>query len=476
VLLLAAASPLLLEAGWRAWVVASAPGAEPGAFTVLAVGGSGMRGAYVEPRMSIPSTVEWMLGGNAGGRRIVTHVLADHGHSIYPQAVLLERALAGRGDAGPGVVLVYSGHNEGIGPDAADSPAGGASFLEREVESRSWLVRDLAFLARERGWLDRRRDLRTTEHWLRRVAWTARDHGLVPILASEPSNVGGIEPNVREDADAAAVRAAVESGDEESWLRRAGDQAAGALFLYLAGKARRARGAAEGARGLLLRAIDRDPRNHFGRATSAQHDLVRRVAAEEGVPLVDAPAVLAAASPDGIPDGGLFGDGHHPGAEGYRLIAAAFAARVAEVGGDPAPPRASAPLVEVEAALGVTPSDRRDAAVRYGSWLVATAAMHPWPDDRLALAGTRFREALDASPDDPSALLGVAIAQAGRAGGLLRDREALDALHRWHVFYSDRFCVPPEERAAAMRRLGEAGADGAILARLDASKGVACGP
>jgi tetratricopeptide (TPR) repeat protein len=68
------------------------------------------------------------------------------------------------------------------------------------------------------------------------------------------------------------------------------------------------------------------------RMTSPLEQTMRDVAAEAGVPLIDAHALLAAASPNGIPGGSVLVDHVHPSFRGHEDIAIAIAEWMIESG------------------------------------------------------------------------------------------------------------------------------------------------
>jgi hypothetical protein len=100
-----------------------------------------------------------------------------------------------------------------------------------------------------------------------------------------------------------------------------------------------------------------------------------------------------------------------------------------------------------------------------GAWLVATAAYHPWPVDRLTAAQQHFRAALGGG-DDFSAWLGIALSQAALRGGFLKSRDHVDLLGQFQVYYHKSFAIPLSEREVVIDGLRSAGADAAALQRV----------
>jgi lysophospholipase L1-like esterase len=102
---------------------------------------------------------------------------------------------------------------------------------------------------------------------------------------------------------------------------------------YALGELERAAGAADAARTAYRNARDRDPLRL--RAPEAFHRVIERVAQRHGATLVDVQRDFEEASPDGIVGDELLLEHVHPNAEGYFLLADAYAralARDGEVG------------------------------------------------------------------------------------------------------------------------------------------------
>ena len=102
------------------------------------------------------------------------------------------------------------------------------------------------------------------------------------------------------------------------------------------------------------------------------------------------------------------------------------------------------------------------------------AAEHPWPDDALALAEAHTRSAIALSPDNFTAWFDLAVVQAARRGGLLRDADALKAFGNWGVFFSAAACVRGTDLDAALQRLRVAGADPGVLDRIGVLREASC--
>ncbi|MEB2286410.1 MAG: hypothetical protein B6D46_00360 [Polyangiaceae bacterium UTPRO1] len=483
-------SPFAAEAGYRALLFVTArSAARPGpVFDVYAVGESTMMGGHTRPKISIPALVAAMFENRIAGRRIVVHMLARAGQPLYAQMIALGEATAFRDRHDPGVMLLYSGHNESGLRGVDDHPVDGSPGWYRGLERWSLLARyvRVSLIVRASPIFRGRQDLGTYEHELRTTIETASTAGLVPVLATAAGNLSGIEPSFGGN-DAERARAVVEEALREqqtagcaATVARCGKRApedadVAALLCYEAAKCVQAGSDVAQARRLYWEAVDLDVRKNWGRATPAQNSLVRRLAAEYGIPLVDAVALLEARSPSGILGNELFVDGQHPSLEGQIVLADAFADAVAGAFDVPVARRFATPR-DAMAAFGFTTDDESASRVLSASWLMGMAALHPWPEDALALAEAHARAASVLSPDYFTAWFDLAIVQAGRRGGLLRDAGALADLGRWNVFFSAAACVPAADIDEAQQRLGLAGADPDVLERIRSLRARSCRP
>jgi tetratricopeptide (TPR) repeat protein len=471
------------EAAYRAllWDVARRDPLRSG-FVLYGVGDSTLLGEPFDDALSLPGLVREMVGGRAGDREITVRTLAQRDEGSYAQSLRLEQELIGRDPSVPGAALIYTGNNEGY---LGDGAGGGAPALAaggegwRSAISHSRLLVDLDLRLRSLPFLWPRPDLRRYERSLRRIVECARDSGLLPILITVPSNISGLEPS----ADAgetpglpgilekgAALEAA---GDFDAALHYYREQhaALGArqpvsalLLLYRMAHCEQALGRFEEARRLYVAVVDGDSRRTFGRATTAQNNLVRRLSAEYGVPLVDAVKVFQTVSPHGILGDEMFGDGYHPTLHGYLLLARGCAVRLAaKMHATMAPGLDNDD--QVAARFHISDTQRRLAHLSSGSWLLAVSVRHPWPVDRLALAEGHFRAAAGGD-DDLSAWLGVAIAQAARKG-FLREAAGIDLLGRAGIFTGRKLRLPSGRRDAALREFRSRGVEAPVLARLD---------
>ncbi len=487
--------PFAAEAIYRGFLFVRARSDAPheAVFDVYAVGESTMMGAHTRPKISIPALVAAMFGNRIGDRPVVVHMLARAGQPLYAQLYALREATAFRDRHEPGVMLLYSGHNEGDLRGIANASAAWEPSRYQRLERWSFLAGYLHFALLELPLFPARpelfrgpRDLRGYEYDLRATLETSLRAGLVPILSTAAGNVAGVEPSFGGNdserariAIAAALRDQQENGcapTEARCEKRTPDDAdIVALLCYEAGKCIQERGDVAKARELYWEAVDLDARKNWGRATRAQNDLIRRLTDEHRTPLVDAVALLEKASPSGILGNGLFVDGQHPSLMGQVLIADAYAGAVARAFDAPIAKRFATDR-DAMAAFDFTPGDESASHVLSASWLLGMAAQHPWPEDALNLAEQHTRAAIVLAPDYFTAWFDLAVVQAARQGGLLRDAAALDDLGKWDVFFGAAACIPAEDVDTALRILRTSGADPDVLATIADLRGSACRP
>jgi tetratricopeptide (TPR) repeat protein len=486
-------APFVAEAAYRAVLFLRTRSAAPkgAVFEIYAVGESTMMGAHTRPKISIPALTAAMFDNRIGDRPIVVHMLARAGHPLYAQLFALGEATAFRDRDNPGVMIVYSGHNEGHLGSTAESAAAWRPTWYQRLERWSLLARYLHFVLIDLPVFPVRpelfrgpRDLAGYEWDLRATIETATRAGLVPMLATAAGNLSGVEPSFG-GTDAERARAAIESVLQEQ--QRAGcagtesrcrqqapaDAEIVAQLCYEAGRCVQAVGDVERAKALYWEAVDLDARNHWGRATPAQNALIRRLTDEYRIPLVDTVALLEQASPSGILGNELFVDGQHPSLMGQTLIAQGFAAGIARSFDVSIATRFPTER-DAMTAFDFTTDDESASHVLSASWLMGMAAQHPWPEDALTLAEAHTRAAIALAPDYFTAWFDLGIIQAARRGGLLRDEEALKTFGNWRVFFGATACLQGRDFDVALERLRVAGVDPEVLERIGTLRDGAC--
>ncbi len=340
--------------------------APAGALRVLFAGGSTVQGYPHPKRLAAPSYLQEMLGDLFPERQIEVFNAGITAASSFAVARAVED---GKAALGADLIVVYTGHNELYGVYGAASLAqGGQAVWMKRVHYAlvQWRLRPLVGkligpLGKERaeGPLievmskagaipasDPRRAQAAAnlEANLRDVAAFCRAQRIPLVLCTVTSNERGfapahIEPPLpdgervryvnflaqghREQAPSAAL-ASLEQAEalyaDDAYLH----------FLRGYHLEQLARGAK--ARAAYVQARELDPRPW--RATATLNEIVRRVAAEEGVLLADVEVRFRAHSPEAGVGWELMADHLHPAAAGQVLLARAI---VAALEGAPAP-------------------------------------------------------------------------------------------------------------------------------------------
>ena len=469
------------EAAYRAWRDRGCAPPPDGVFELYVVGESTAAGDPYDPWISPAKLVSSLFDGRIGGREIRPIVVAWRGQSIYPQAFALERALRCRDGRNPGAVLVYSGHNDAGGARAASA----FERLDERVFSRSALLGDLIFYAERKGFIARERTFEAWRYNLRRVVAMSRRAGLVPVLATAASNQADVDPGLP-GGDAPPAKAILARGRALESSGRYGEaldyyasQALlhpfmSAYLKYRSGKCHEALGRYALARRDYQEAVDDDDGDSgtFGRATSAQNDYIRDLAASESVPLADAAAIFALHSPHGLVGDALFSDGHHPSVAGYILLSGVYAARLAEAFHEPLR-RSFAGPGDVRRRFPLSPREEAAIDVRSGRWYFNVAVRHGNPIPRLTKSRDYFRRAAILAPDSFSAWVGLGLAQAGLRSNLVSSAEGIRWLERRRLCHwgSEPIELDKDELADVAARLRRDGASADALGNISRSYG-----
>ncbi|HNW44242.1 MAG TPA: hypothetical protein PKI19_07035 [Elusimicrobiales bacterium] len=473
---LGAAGETLYRAFWACKRLWAARAGQAGYFSLYAVGESSMAGEPYDPGITPSALVNSMFSGRLQGRPIREFDLARRGDSVYPQAASFERALRTRDKSSPGAVLIYTGNSDAGTGRGMPAPE---RFREK-VLSRSMLLRDLLFYAEKRFRFLRVRTLDTYEHHLRHIVEMSLENGLVPVIATVPSNIADIDPGLLPWPDLPPDRAAsiLEKGLELEKSRGAAqalsyysERAAeyprlGAYLAYRAGKCCQALGRYGEAERYYREAVDLAAPDNFRRATTLQNDFIRGLAAELSVPLVDAVELFARNSPHRLTGNGLFSDGHHPNMNGYLLLAEAFAGKLSEIYREPPRRRFSGPE-EVFSYFSYGLDQQAAALVTSGRWLFNASALHALPARRLDLAIAKFKAALLLEPGNFSAWLGLALAREAKDGGLLSAQSGLDWLAKQGVgeYHSGTYSLSETQLEQLLKKLPPGSIPEAVLAQ-----------
>lgn len=422
-------------------------------FEVYVVGESTARGEPYGEKSAPAALIADQFGGRIGGRDIRIITVAASGQSIYPQSVALERRLQSRDRRQPGVILIYSGHNDAGG--RRDSPPA-YDRLRRAATRRSALLRDLWYFLEKKYPPLRPRTMESWDYHLRRVIEMGLESGLTPILATLVSNVADIDPDLPIDGvDQGEARRVLEGGD----LLEAGRRREEAirhyeracerhprLRLYLKYRIARCQQALKRyalAKRLYQEVVDSGGWGNFGRATSPQNETIRALAKEYSVPVADVERLFAARSPHGLLGDSLFSDGQHPNIEGYRLLASAYAGEISKAFREPI----RRPLAGESNGMRLGRRELSQALVWSGRWLFSVASRQTYPQQRLAMARARFNSAHELEPDNFSAWMGLQLTDLARRSALLRDQEGLDWLGRHDLFYGKDYRLSCDQLA-----------------------------
>jgi len=475
-LALPAAAELLYRGCWaaRSWLERDS---DDKSFVLYSVGESTAAGEPYAPEITPAALVAGMFGGRIGGRGIRAVTVARSGESIYAQYAAFERALRFRG-RGPGAVFIYSAHND------ATLKRGIPPFerLREKFLSRSMLLRDLLFFAEKHLPVLRARTLDTYAHYLRGVVELSLEHGLTPILSTAVSDISGIDPGLfpGEGLTLEEIRAMLKKGLEleagkrwrEAVAYYAGRDGAHprmrAYLRYRMARCLQAAGRHKEALRYYQEAVELPVWDNFGRARTAQNELIRGLAAGYRLPLADAAEIFSQRSPHGITDGYLFIDGHHPNMRGYLLLAGGFAGRLSAVVKEPLRRNYSGPG-EVFREFSCGAKCQASAFIASGRWLFTSAALHARPEERLGLARARFESALAADPGNFSALLGLGLAEAASRSDLLSQKEGIDWLAQHRLYYGGDYRVADEQLDDVIEKLSACGVPEKLLERLSAA-------
>ena len=341
------------------------------AFTIYVLGGSVALGHPYEPQVDFGRLVSLSFEGHVGGRPIQVENVAGKGKSASVCVDDAHRIAKQPAERGRAAAFVYIGNNEFVA-------------YERKPDLRRQSPRALFDIplvtASEREYVYARGRAALTE-----IITSLRAANIEPIVSAVAVNTADWEPHrsvLENPLNAAAIRAALDAGEA---ALHAGDPGRAlshfnaaldleprfALACKRAGDCCRALGEIDRARTFYQRAIDCDGGPY--RDTSEQNRIVQEVCAAHQVAMVDAPAILAAASADGVVGWNFMWDNCHPTLDGYRRIAEGFA--VALAANFEVRERRQPSLDEIVQALGVDSSVTRQAYHMAGQYCYRAAIL-----------------------------------------------------------------------------------------------------
>lgn len=300
----------------------------PGTKRVFVLGESAAAG-YPDPAFSFTRVLESILRTacpETSWEIINTGVTAMNSHAIR---LIAEQSARYEPDA----ALIYMGNNEVVGPYGPGSLLGGSAVPLPVIRAVTWLRSTRTGQA-----------LQAFADWILRSGRPDNWSGLdmfqnAKVSADDPALdrvYGNFESNLREIIAAFRARgvpvilSTVASSMTDCPPLGSGQTKSAALAAYEQGLALRAQGRMPEAAGLLRGVRDADTLRF--RADSRINSIIKKVAAEENVPLVDAEEdflrVELTASPDDPP---LFFEHVHFTFEGNRALALAFARKLADL-------------------------------------------------------------------------------------------------------------------------------------------------
>ncbi len=340
--------------------------APEGALRVLFAGGSTVQGYPHPKRLSAPSYLQEMLGDLFPERQIEVFNAGITAASSFAVARAVEDGAAA---LGVDLVVVYTGHNELYGVYGAASLAqGGQAVWMKRVHyalvqwrltplvgkligplGKEWADGPLIEVMSKAGAIPasdprRAQAAANLEANLRDMAAFCRARRIPLVLCTATSNERGFAPARIEPPLPDGERARYVDFLAQGHRKQASPAALAALeqaealyaddayLHFLRGYHLEQLGRGARARAAYVQARELDPRPW--RATAALNEVVRRVAAEEGVLLADVEAHFCAHSPAAGVGWELMADHLHPAAAGQVLLARAI---VAALEGAPAP-------------------------------------------------------------------------------------------------------------------------------------------
>jgi tetratricopeptide (TPR) repeat protein len=377
-------------------------------FTVYLLGGSTALGEPYAPKADLGQIVSWLWGGRFKGRPVRVVNLAGPGKPARAVVDDARQLSQERTEPGMAVALLYLGNNEFLRFDAHhDLRSAERTLFDQPTVDPAEKERVFTEYAAS----------------IEEIIEALQSAGIGVIASTVAVNMKDWEPNRSVLADATngpAVERLLHEGDR----KLESGQAEAALLDYReilrieptfalawkkAGDCHRQSGRSDEARACYQKAIDEDGNPY--RETSRQARSLREICARRRVPLVDAVAILEAASPDRLLGFELLWDNCHPTLEGYARIARGFAEAMGTMFGSTRSP-AEVDVPALERFLGIDGEFKRRVIAVRGQYCYLSASLTWNPEARLARAGFYLKQALALKPQDADVLSSLAILEA----------------------------------------------------------------
>lgn len=432
---------------------------DPGVFRIFCLGGSAAYGYPFGAQVAFARWLQDACGTLWPQQRFEVINAAGMSYGSYRVRALLTEIL----EYDPDLILIYSGHNEFIEKEfyiqsAATRLVGIRAFLAKFRlyhllksvvlgVSRRGKLRDAGYdefgLHVERrenvGWADEERETVLTKYRENIQAISERlEAAGVPLVLMVPApNSGGWRPEhsvlsqTIDEAELAAWSAAYGEGTRAQAAGRWREAAASfdraraiddrhAELHYRLGQCYEQLAEYGPARKHYVAALDRD--DVPIRISSLQRRSLHEIASTRGTPLADAWRGLSEVAPHGILGSDFFWDYCHPNVAGHQRVAALACSVIAAEGLLPPPQlppgvTLQTPVAQWElGAIGMLAPDSLDLrALSHGAdglWWLGNCAQRQGARRR---AGQWYRQSLDANPNHPGSLIGLAI-ERSRAG------------------------------------------------------------
>jgi len=468
VALLCFAAAIAAESGYRlALFLNGRFHGERGVFELYAVGDSSMRG--IPFHISPPEIAGQLLGDQLAGRRLRVVNLAEGGSSIYPQALRAIRTMKSRDRRNPAAVLIYAGHAENITVEKSRNTflLGAYAQFRRHILLHSLLFSKLVFTLERSLLFYGIRDLGHYEFYLRKTIEAVLDAGATPVLATLGCNFK-IEPaiyNYRLPSAEKVIKAfgLEERGEYAKAVEQYSRLYAGAehgeevvlrpYLAYRSGRCLELMGKTAAALPRFIEALETEISPV--RAKPSQNDIIRRLAREYAIPLVDADALFISSSPGGIPGEEFFMDPMHPNAAGSLLLSRAFAERLAGLFQGKVRSDIRDPMAIFEPPGDNLVERRSEPYIAAGACLLWTAQSSIPIPERLKLAERDFARALAASSGNFRARVGHRISVLSVNNNYIMPGEVYDWFQANRSYYEFRRPMSGVDKEAAEKFLSK---------------------